>query len=300
MQGKRQTRDPGMSQISRTGQPLPALAFLGPEGSFSHQAAASYFGDSVLFHAVHSIEEVFLSVERGDCLYGTVPVENAYEGSVNTTLDLFYKYKTCICAEIFQPIGHHLLSKAEHLEDIKQVFSHQQALAQCGSWLDSRLQGIPRIEVASTSLAAKIVALEPDAAAVGSRAAGEKYGLNILGENIENHPDNVTRFHAIGKSPATPTGRDKASLLFCPLKNPGSLYKALASLEGRGVHMTRIESRPLKTKKWEYMFFVDIDGHQEDPNVRRALEDMQEYCAFIKRLGSYPSGSHYRKVINAH
>ena len=300
MDGKRQTRDPGMSQVCRIGQPLPALAFLGPGDSFSHQAAASYFGNSVLFRAVDSVEEVFISVERGDCLYGIVPVENAYEGWVNTTLDLFYTYETRICAEIFQPIRHHLLSKAMRLEDIKQVFSHPQALAQCRLWLDSRLQGIPRLEVASTSLAAKTAAEEPDAAAVGSRAAGEKYGLNILGKNIENHPDNVTRFHVMGKSQAAPTGRDKTSLLFCPRNNPGSLCKALASLAGRGVKMTRIESRPLKTKKWEYMFFVDIDGHQEDPNVRRALEDMQEYCAFIKRLGSYPSGSHYRKVINAH
>ena len=300
MQGKRQTRDPGMSQISRTGQPLPALAFLGPEGSFSHQAAASYFGNSVLFRAVDSVEEVFLSVERGDCLYGIVPVENAYEGSIITTLDLFYTYETCICAEIFQPIRHHLLSKAERFEDIQRVFSHSQALAQCRLWLDSRLQGIPRLEVASTSLAARIAAGEPDAAAVGSNAAGEKYGLNILGENIENHPDNITRFHAIGKSPAAPTGRDKTSLLFCLRNNPDSLYEALAGLAGRGVKMTRIESRPLKTKKWEYMFFVDIDGHQEDTNVRQALEDMQAYCAFIKLLGSYPSGSHYRKAINAH
>jgi chorismate mutase/prephenate dehydratase len=266
------------------------VAFLGPEASFSHEAAMSLFGESASFQAVDSIEDVFVLVERGDCQKGIVPVENSYEGSVGITLDLFYRYDVYIGAEVFKRIRHHLLSRAGNLEDIKYIYSHTQALAQCHSWLENRLKGIPRFEVASTSLAAKMAAGEPGAAAVGSRFAGQKYGLSILAKDIEDHPDNVTRFLEIGKSRPRPMGKDKTSIIFCLGHKPGSLYIALAALAERGVNMTRIESRPMKTKKWEYIFFIDINGHQDDGNIEEALLEMEKNCVFMKRLGSYPVG----------
>ena len=267
-----------------------AVAYLGPEATFSHQAAVSLYGKATSFHAADTIEEVFNLVEKEVCNQGVVPIENSYEGSVNITLDLFYKYDLNVCAEIFVRIRHHLLSKAEHLEGIRLLYSHPMPIAQCRSWIKSHLQGIPVAEVTSTSFAAKKAADNPHSAAVGSRFAAQTYGLNIIEENIEDHPDNVTRFLVIGKNRPKPTGKDKTSLLFFLRHKPGALHSALAALAKRDVNMTRIESRPMKIRNWEYLFFVDIEGHDQDSNISEALREMEANCVFMKRLGSYPAG----------
>jgi len=275
---------------ARSVQRVPTVAYLGPEATFSHQAALSLFGKMTSFRPAGTIEEVFGLVEKGLCDHGVVPIENSYEGSVNITLDLFYKYNLRIGAELFLRIRHHLLSKTEGREKVSRLYSHPMPVAQCRQWLNTHLAGVPVTEVASTSLAARMAADDPGAAAIGSRLSGETYGLNILEENIEDHPDNVTRFFVIGKRPSRPTGKDKTSLLFFLQHVPGALFRALEALAKRKVNMTRIESRPMRTRNWEYLFFVDLEGHEEDGNTREALREMEAHCLFMKLLGSYPAG----------
>jgi chorismate mutase/prephenate dehydratase len=275
---------------SRSVQQAPTVAYLGPEATFSHQAAVSLYGKSASFRAAETIAEVFALVEKGACNQGVVPIENSYEGSVNITLDLFYKYDLKIGAEIFLRVRHHLLSRAKHIEAVNRLYSHPMPIAQCRSWLKTHMAQIPVTEVASTSLAAKMAADEPGAAAVGSRFSAATYGLDILVENIEDHPDNVTRFLVIGKGQAEPTGKDKTSLLFFLSHKPGALHTALEALAKRNVNMTRIESRPMKVKNWEYLFYVDLEGHEQDSNVSEAIKDMEGRCTFMKRLGSFPAG----------
>jgi len=275
---------------ARSVQEVPAVAYLGPEATFCHQAAASFYGKAVSFRAAESIEDVFDLVEKDICNQGVVPIDNSYEGSVNITLDLFYQYGLIIGSEIFVRIRHHLLSKAKDIKDIKRLYSHHMTIGQCRSWIKTHLPGIPITEMASNSLAAKMAADEPEAAAVSSRFSGLTYILNILEENIEDNPDNVTRFLVIGKDASEPTGKDKTSLLFFLQHKPGALHKALAALAENNVNMARIESRPMKMRNWEYLFFVDIEGHEKDDNVAEALNNMEKHCVFMKRLGSYPAG----------
>jgi chorismate mutase/prephenate dehydratase len=275
---------------ARAVQQVPTVAYLGPEATFSHQAALNLYGQSSTYRAAETIEEVFGLVEKGICEWGVVPIENSYEGSVNITLDLFYEYDLKINAEFFLRIRHHLLSKAEDANDIKHLYSHPMPIAQCRLWLKDHVAGIPVKEVASTSLAAKIAVDESGAAAIGSRLSAQTYELNILEENIEDQPDNVTRFLVIGKIQQEPTGKDKTSLLFFLRHVPGALHRVLEPLAKRNVNLSRIESRPMKTRNWEYLFFVDIEGHEQDRNVNDALKEMEEYCAFMKLLGSYPAG----------
>lgn len=275
---------------ARSVQQELTAAYLGPDATFSHQAAVYLYGKSASFRPAESIEEVFALVEKGVCQQGVVPIENSYEGSVNTTQDLFYKYDLKIGAEIFLRIRHHLLSKAGDIKKVSRLYSHPMPVAQCRSWIKRHLPDIPITEVASTSVAAKMAASEPDAAAVGGRFCALTYGLNVLEENIEDRPDNVTRFLAIGKNQSEPTGRDKTSLLFFLSHKPGALYRALEALAKRNVNMTRIESRPMKIKNWEYLFFVDLEGHEQDENLREAIREMEGRCAFMKRLGSFPAG----------
>ena len=266
------------------------VAFLGPEGTFTQQAALSLFGHSTPICAAETIEEVFSLVEKGVCQQGVIPIENSYEGSVNNTLDLLYKYDLKISAETFVRIRHHLLSRAESIEDIRRIYSHPMPIGQCRSWIRTHLKGIPVKEVESTSLAASLAAHESDAAAVGSRLSALTYSLNLLEEDIEDHPDNVTRFLAIGKTDSPPTGRDKTSILFFLKHKPGALCRALVSLSQNDINVSRIESRPMKTRNWEYLFFADLEGHEEDSNVHAAVKAMEECCVFMKRLGSYPAG----------
>jgi chorismate mutase/prephenate dehydratase len=268
------------------------VAYFGPEATFTHQAAISLFGHSASLRAVETIEDVFSMVEKGICQQGLVPIENSYEGSVNITLDLLYKYELKISAEIFLRIRHHLLSKADDIRKIKHLYSHPMPIAQCRAWIRGSLPKEVAIkEVGSTSLAAKLAADDPDAAAVGSRLSALTYGLKMLQENIEDHPDNVTRFLAIGNTEPEPTGRDKTSILFFLHHKPGALYSALEILARNNINMTRIESRPMKIRNWEYLFFVDLEGHEHDSNVGDSIKEMEGSCPFLKRLGSYPAAS---------
>jgi len=269
---------------------MEKAAYLGPEGTYSHMAAVGLYGGFASLHPADTIEDVFEMVEKDICTVGVVPVENSYEGSVNTTLDQFYKYDLKICAETYVRIRHQLLSMEEDIRDIRKIYSHPMALAQCRLWLKANMKGVAVSEVSSTSLAAGIAAKEPGSAAIGNRALEELYGLRILNENIEDHPDNMTRFLGIGKRESSPFGDDKTSVMFFLADRPGTLYKALGALAERGINMTRIESRPMKTRGWEYLFFTDIEGHDQDEKVRDALKEMEKQCVLLKRLGSYPRG----------
>lgn len=270
---------------------MDKISYLGPEATFSHMAAMRlYGGGSVSFYPAETIEDIFDLVERDVCTLGVVPVENSYEGAVNITLDLFYKYDLRICAETYLRIRHHLLSMEGDISDIRKIYSHPIALAQCRLWLRANMHGIPVVEVSSTSMAAGKAAKEPGTAAIGNMNLNRIYSLRVLGENIEDHPDNMTRFVVIGKKQAAPMGKDKTSILFFLSDRPGALYKALGALAERGINMTRIESRPMKTRNWEYLFFTDIEGHELDAEVSNALKEMEKQCVFLKRLGSYPKG----------
>jgi len=275
---------------ARTVQQPINVAYLGPEATFSHQAAIYLYGHSTTFRAAETIEDVFSFVEKGVCQQGIVPIENSYEGAVNVTMDLFYKYDLQICAEIFLRIRHHLLSKASNMENVDSIYSHPMPFAQCRSWLRSNYPHLSTQKVESTSAAAIVAQNNPKIAAIGSRLAAMTYKLNMLAENIEDQPDNVTRFLIVSRDHAEPTGKDKTSLLFFLNHRPGALYAALKPLSEHKINMTRIESRPMKVRNWEYLFFADIEGHVSEPHVQSALKEMENHCAILKRLGSYPEG----------
>lgn len=275
---------------ARTVQQPINVAYLGPEATFSHQAAIYLYGHSTTFRAAETIEDVFSLVEKGVCQQGIVPIENSYEGAVNITMDLFYKYDLKICAEIFLRIRHHLLSKSSNMENVEKIYSHPMPFAQCRSWLRSNYPHVPTQKVESTSAAAIVAQNNPKIAAIGSRLASMTYKLNMLAENIEDQPDNVTRFLIVSRQHAEPTGKDKTSLLFFLNHRPGALYSALNPLSKYEINMTRIESRPMKVRNWEYLFFADIEGHISEPGVHSAIQEMEKHCAILKRLGSYPEG----------
>ena len=266
------------------------VGFLGPEGTFSHLAAISLFGHSVSLFPLDSIEDVFSKVEKGLCHQGVVPIENSYEGSVNTTLDMLYRYDLKINGEVLIRIRHNLMSKARDIEKIKKIYSHPMAIAQCRSWIKNHLGNVSLHETQSTAMAAKIVLEDEESAVIGNRLLANLYSLNTLGEGIEDSPDNITRFLSIGKRAISdPTGKDKTSILFFLRDRPGALFMALEALAKKKINMTRIESRPMKTRKWEYLFFVDLEGHEKEADVNEALLEMEDSCVLLKRLGSYPA-----------
>ncbi len=270
-------------------QPLN-VAFLGPAGAFTHEAALSLFGRSASFQPAESIEGVFSLVEKDLCGQGIVPIENSCEGLVHTTMDLFFRYDLMVGGEIFLRIRHHLLSREQSREKIKTVYSHPMAIAQCRSWITANLPGVSVKEVESTSAAAQRTTGEEGAAAIGSRLAARVYDLNTVAENIEDNPDNITRFLCIGKKDGVPTGKDKTSMLFFLNHKPGALHRALGALAEQGINVSRIESRPAKMKKWEYLFFIDLEGHYLDERLSKAIPEFEKQCVFVKRLGSYPAG----------
>ena len=264
------------------------IAYLGPEGTFTQTAALKHFGHSVNTSAFGSIDQVFREVESGASNYGVVPVENSIEGVVNHTLDMLNHSSLMICGEVELRIHHHLLSKDESIDKICQVYSHQQSLAQCRAWLDTHLIKAERIAVASNAEAAKIASTRDNVAAIASEAAGELYELNTLASNIEDEPDNTTRFLVIGKEMCNASGNDKTSLIFSAPNKPGALHRMLSCFAENGVSMTRIESRPSRREMWDYVFFVDIEGHAEDASVKKALAELEDHAAMVKLLGSYP------------
>ena len=263
------------------------IAYLGPEATWSHQAARNKFGASVEYISQSSIADVFNVVARGKADYGVVPIENSTEGAVNYTLDVFMDSELKICAQFLLKIENNLIAKIPR-DQIQRVYSHPQVFGQCRQWLQHHLSPIELVEVSSTTRAAELAAKEPHSAAIGGLMAAEVYGLNVLEAGIQDSPNNATRFLVIGPHTCPPTGEDKTSLMFCVHDKPGALFDALAPFKKLGINLSKIESRPSKRKAWEYYFFVDIEGHAQDAKVIEALEELQSQCAFVKILGSYP------------
>ena len=264
------------------------IAYLGPEGTFTQAAALKHFGHSVKTTAMGTIDQVFREVESGACQYGVVPVENSIEGVVNHTLDMLINSSLMICGEVELRIHHHLLSNEDSIDKITRIYSHEQSLAQCRAWLDTHLLKAERISVNSNAEAALLAAGEVNAAAIAGESAAEFYDLSILIKNIENETDNTTRFLVLGQHETLPSDNDKTSLLFSAPNNPGSLQKMLACFSDNGVSLTRIESRPSRKGMWEYVFFVDIEGHAQEATVALALDKLNERASMVKLLGSYP------------
>ncbi|MCS6876276.1 MAG: prephenate dehydratase [Aquificaceae bacterium] len=264
------------------------VAYLGPKATFTHQAALEYFGFSAHYAPVSTISDVFREVELGRVDYGVVPVENTTEGVVNYTLDMFLESELSIVGEIVIPIRLNLLSTANSLKDVKTVYSHRHAIAQCKEWLRKNMPEVSLMETESTAKACELVMEMEDAGAIASEVAAYTYHLNILAENIQDNPNNYTRFIVVGKRRMKPTGKDKTSLIFAVKDEAGALFKALESFYKYGVNLTKIVSRPSKRKIWDYVFFVDLEGHAEDENVANAIELLQERAQLVKVLGSYP------------
>ncbi|WP_455218063.1 prephenate dehydratase [Kaarinaea lacus] len=264
------------------------IAFLGPDGTFTQAAALKHFGHSVNTLPMTTIGDVFREVESGTASYGVVPVENSTEGVVNHTLDEFMKSSLSICGEVDLRIHHHLLGKKVELHEVNVVYSHQQSLAQCRNWLDKHLPRVKLIDVSSNAEAAKLAAEEQGSAAIAGEVAADIYGLDVIARNIEDEPDNTTRFLVIGERPTPASGVDKTSLLIYTENKPGALYAILEPIARNGLSMTRIESRPSRQGMWNYVFFIDVDGHIDDNNVKQALLELQKTANIVKVLGSYP------------
>jgi len=273
-----------------------SVAFLGPEATFSHLAALKKFGHATRFGPMATIHEVFGEVEKGKYQYGVVPIENSTEGVVNDSLDRFADTDLKICGEIFLEISHDLLSKSGQRGDIEVIYSHPQAYGQCRRWLATHLPDLTVIEVASTGVAAQKAAKNPNSAAIASASAASLYDLRVVERRIEDNPGNVTHFFVIGPDAPGPTGADKTSIIFSVDDIPGALYQTLRPLADRGLNMSRIVSRPIKTEAWRYRFFVDLHGHQEDPKVGQALEEIEGLSAWFKLLGSFPQAADVEKL----
>ena len=265
------------------------VAFLGPAGSFSEQAAFEHFGHSVTGMPCASFDEVFRAVEAGAAQVGMVPVENSTEGAVNRTLDLLLGSSLRILGERSLLIRHCLLTKSGDMTGITKIMAHPQALAQCQNWLNREYPGIKREPVASNSEAARLASLDPSIAAIASDIAARAWGLQVLATGIQDDSQNRTRFLAIGQLAILPSGRDKTSLILAVANRAGAVYEMLAPLSANGVSMTRFESRPARTGQWEYYFYVDLEGHCDDAPLKKALAMLDQQCAFYKLLGSYPA-----------
>ncbi|MEJ2384445.1 MAG: prephenate dehydratase [Xanthomonadales bacterium] len=276
-----------MSACLAQQEPL-SVAYLGPEGTFTQQAVHRHFGHSVQMLSLPSIDDVFEQVHCGDADFGVVPVENSTQGIVSHTLDNFLFSDLKICGEIELRVHQNLLSLAKSLEQIERVYSHEQSLSQCKNWLRTHLPKAELIAVGSNSEAARRVRHSPESAAIAGRSAAEVYGLPVLFADIEDHPDNTTRFLVVGRQIFAPSGRDKTTLLLSGKEGPGLLHSLLEPFRVHGVNMTRIESRPSREGKWAYVFFVDVEGHAEDPAVAAALEDLAKVSKLSRVLGSYP------------
>ena len=279
-----------MSACLALEQPLK-IAYLGPEGTFTQSAALKHFGHSVSTVPMSSIPDVFASVDAGHANYGLVPVENSTEGVVSHTLDMFIDSNLKVCGEVEIPIHHHLAALTLDISQIRNIYSHQQSFAQCRRWLDQNCPGIERIPVSSNAEAARLAADNSETAAICGRLAVENFGLKVCHENIEDMSDNTTRFVIIGKQDVGPSGNDKTSLLISTRNVPGALLGLLQPLADHGISMNKIESRPGHGQKWAYVFFIDIDGHQQDEHVVAALKELKHQSALFKILGSYPKAS---------
>jgi chorismate mutase/prephenate dehydratase len=275
-----------MSACLALEQPLN-VAYLGPEGTFTQAATLKQFGHAVQTLALDTLDDVFREVEAGAADYGVVPVENSTEGVISHTLDLFQRSPLSISGEVELRIHHHLLVKDRNVK-VTRVLAHQQALAQCRGWLEANLPDAGHVAVGSNAEAARLVSKDQSAAAIASDTAAELYGLEIAARNIEDQPDNTTRFLVIGSRPVQPGGNDKTSLLVSVNNRPGALYELLQPIAEHKISMTRIESRPSRQAMWEYVFYIDVDGHRDDAAVAAALAALEDKAFSVKVLGSYP------------
>jgi chorismate mutase/prephenate dehydratase len=276
-----------MSACLSLEEPL-GIAFLGPLGTFSESAATKHFGHAARLSPQSSIDDVFREVESGHAQYAVVPVENSTEGAVGRTMDLLLGTQLKICGEVVVRIHQNLLSNETNLSAISKVYSHAQSLAQCHEWLNRMLPGAQRISVGSNAQAAQMASEEAGVAAIAGEAAAARYKLPRLAENIEDEPNNTTRFLVLGKHDAGPSGRDKTSLIMSAPNRTGALHELLLPLSSAGVSMCRLESRPARNALWEYVFYVDIEGHREEPAIKAALVELASRSAYLKTLGSYP------------
>jgi chorismate mutase/prephenate dehydratase len=276
-----------MSECLALEKPL-SVAFLGPEGTFTQQASYKHFGHAILAVPFPAIDEIFRAVESGECQYGVVPVENSTDGVITHTLDSFLRSSLVITGEVLLRIHHNLMSKASSLADIGEVFSHQQSLAQCREWLDRTMSQVRRTAVSSNGEGARLAGITPRSAAIAGEVAAPLYGLEILERNIEDEPDNTTRFLVIGRNPVGCTGQDKTSVLLSTRNHPGALYAMLEPFARYGLSMTKIESRPSRRGTWDYVFFIDVEGHQQESALAGALQALESSVTMLKVLGSYP------------
>ena len=265
-----------------------SVASLGPRGTFSEEAVVKHFGAQAPVVLCNSIDEVFRSVESGNVGYGMVPLENSTEGAVGRTMDLLLSSPLKICGEVLLPVHQNLLSTGSDIAAVKRIYSHAQSLAQCNRWLVQNGPHAERVPVASNAEAARRAQEDAESAAIAGRSAAGHYGLSVLAGNIEDEPNNTTRFVVISRQEVAPSGNDKTSLVLSTRNVSGAMHELLAPLARNGVSMTRLESRPSRTGLWEYVFFLDMEGHQNEEKVARALEGMRELAAFLKVLGSYP------------
>ena len=263
------------------------ISYLGPEATFTHQAAVQKFGSSLHYTAQKTIADIFTEVSQSRADYGVVPVENSTEGVVTHTLDMFVESNLQIVAQIILPIQY-CLAGAATLEEIQRVYAHPQALGQCRLWIQGHLPKAEILETSSNARSAELAGVK--SAAITGLLAAEKYGLKILERDIQDFTENATRFLVLGRQCGPATGRDRTSLMFSIADQVGALYRALSPFQRYKLNMTKIESRPSKRKAWEYFFFVDCDGHMTDPKVARAIANLSEACNFVKVLGSYPNG----------
>ncbi len=265
------------------------VAYLGAEGTFTQAAAIKHLGHAAICVAQATIDAVFSEVNSGDCNYGVVPVENSTEGMVNHTLDNFMDSSLKIAGEVEMRITHHLLaSSASSVAQIRRICAHQQALAQCRNWIDAHWPNVEREAVSSNGEAARRASEDPTVAAVAGDMAAELYGLHKLASNIEDYADNTTRFLVIGRDDVPPSGRDKTSIIVSSRNRPGALFGLLEPFHKAGVSLTRIDSRPSRTEKWAYVFFIEFEGHVQDEKVASIFAGLQEQSIMLKTLGSYP------------
>ena len=268
------------------------VAYLGPEGSFGHEAARLRFGSCTDLLPVDSHEAIFEAVAQGRADHGVIPVENSSHGIITDAFDALAAARVVVGGELFLPVRHHLMSRSGRMAEIRRLLTHPQALAQCRRWVDRYLPGVPRLQSASTAAAAQQAATEPDLAAIGSAAAAEVYGLAFAARSIEDRADNTTRFLMLGGDPPEPSG-DDLTLVICTVRKAqaGSLYRLLAPFAERGINLTSIQSRPIPERPWEYRFYLDIAGHGWEPQVAAALDSARELAHDCRVLGSFPRGT---------
>ncbi|MBP2673668.1 MAG: pheA [Deltaproteobacteria bacterium] len=265
-----------------------SVAFLGPRATFTHQACLKHFGESALYVPQINLSEVFDAVERNVAEYGVVPIENSSEGIVSNTLDMFVDHNLLICGEILVEVDQDLLSVTGDIDHVKKVYSHPHAIAQCRAWLERNLRQVPVFDVESTARAAELAADDPASAAIAGEAAAKIYGLKSVRKRIQDNTNNFTRFIILGKQPSSRTGNDKTSILFSARDEVGALHLMLEPFAKHNVNLTKIESRPVKKKAWEYLFFLDMTGHIADEPVANAVDELKMRAQYMKILGSYP------------